>query len=75
MSKKETLKISSMGAPLHVPPTGSLWREMLILQSQWFIHSFTRTSVGAPKYSVVVRKEWRCRELGISGLVLSESIW
>jgi hypothetical protein len=33
-------------APLHVHPTGSLWREMLCLQSQWFIHSFI--SVGVP---------------------------
>jgi hypothetical protein len=46
MSKK-TLKFSGKGAPLHVPPTGSLWREMLLLQSQWFIHSFI--SVGVPK--------------------------
>ena len=29
------------------PVTGSLWREMLRLQSHWFIHSFM--SVGVPK--------------------------
>jgi len=53
--KKETLTIPGKGAPLLVPPTGSLWREMLRLQIQWFIHSFI--SVGVPKYSVVVGKE------------------
>ena len=33
--------------PLQVPPTVSLWRRMLCLQSQWFIHSFI--SVRVPK--------------------------
>jgi len=46
MSEK-SLKVPSNGAPLHVPPTESLWREMLRLQSQWFIHLFI--SVGVPK--------------------------
>jgi hypothetical protein len=46
MSKK-SLKFPGNGAPLHVPPTESLWRVMLRLQSQWFIHSFI--SVGVPK--------------------------
>ena len=45
--KKKSLKVTGNGAPLHVPPTGSLWREMLRLHSHWFIHSFI--SVGVPK--------------------------
>jgi hypothetical protein len=45
--KTKTLKICGKGAPLHVPPTGSVWRGMLRVQSQWFIHSFI--SVGVPK--------------------------
>jgi len=39
------LKVPSMVAPVHVHPTGSLWREMLHLQSQWFIHSFIAVRV------------------------------
>jgi hypothetical protein len=45
--QKKPLKVPSKGAPLHVPSTGSLWREMLRLQSHWFIHSFR--SVGVSK--------------------------
>jgi len=44
---KKSLKVPVNGAPIHVPPTGSLWRKMLPLQSHWFIHSFI--SVGVPK--------------------------
>ena len=43
--KKKALKVPSKGPPLRVPPTGSLWREMLHLQ--WFLQSFK--SVGVPK--------------------------
>ena len=43
------LKVPSKVAPhpLHVHPTGSLWREteMFCLQSQWFNHSFTSVRV------------------------------
>jgi len=46
MSKK-ALKVPGKGAPFRVPPTGFPWRDMLRLQSQWFIHSFI--SVGVPK--------------------------
>ena len=42
-----SFKVHGKGAPLHVPTTGSLWREMLHLQSQWFIHLFI--SVRVPK--------------------------
>ena len=35
-----SLKVPSKRAPFHVPSTGPLWREILRLQSQWFIHSF-----------------------------------
>jgi len=45
--KKNPLKVPSKGAPFYVPPTGSLWREMLRPQGQWFIHSFI--FVGVPK--------------------------
>jgi len=45
--KIKTLKIPGNGAPLHVPPAGSLWREMFCVQSQWFIHSFI--FIGVPK--------------------------
>jgi len=37
----------SRNYPFHVPPTGYLRDEMLRLQSQWFIRSFT--SVRVPK--------------------------
>ena len=44
---------SPVNEPLPPPcsPTGSLWREKLHLQSQWFIHSFIHSliSVGVPK--------------------------
>jgi hypothetical protein len=40
MHLKKHLKIPCKGALLPFPPTGSRWREMLRLQSQWFIHSF-----------------------------------
>jgi len=45
--KKKNSSKSPVGSPLHVPPAGSLWREMHHLQSQWSIHSFI--SVGVPK--------------------------
>ena len=35
-----SLKIPGKLTPLHVPRTGTLRREMLHLQNQWFIHSF-----------------------------------
>jgi len=35
-----SLKVPGKGPPSMFPPTGSLWREMLHLQGQWFIHSF-----------------------------------
>jgi len=50
MSKKTSLKVLGKGPtprPPHIRPTGFLWREMLSLQSQWFIHLFI--SVGFPK--------------------------
>jgi hypothetical protein len=31
------LKVPGKGGPLHVHITGTLWREMLRLQSQWFV--------------------------------------
>jgi len=42
--KKPPLKVPSKGTPLLVPPTSSLWREMLRLR---FSYSFI--SVGVPK--------------------------
>jgi len=39
--------------PLHFPPTGSLWREILCLQSHWFIHSFI--SFGVPSQGALPR--------------------
>ena len=53
MHVKEPLKVPSKGALLHVPSTGSLWREMLRHRSQWFIHLFT--FVGVPKKGVLPR--------------------
>jgi hypothetical protein len=53
VKEKKSLKVTGKGAHLHVPPTGSLWREMLRLQSQWFIHSFI--SVGVPKKETLPR--------------------
>jgi len=44
---QKKLNVPGKGAPLHVSPTGSVWREILRLQCQWFIHSFI--SVGVPK--------------------------
>jgi hypothetical protein len=38
-------KVSGKAAPFHVHPTGSLWREMLPPQSQWFIHTFISVRV------------------------------
>jgi hypothetical protein len=52
MSKKKSPKVLGKGA-VHVPPTGSLWREVPRLQSQWFIHSFR--SVGVPKKGALLR--------------------
>jgi hypothetical protein len=43
--------------PLHVPPTGSRWREMLRLQSQWFIHSFISVRVPKKELSHEMRGE------------------
>ena len=41
-----TLKVpSKVAPPLHVHWTGSLWRKMLCLQSQWCIHSFISVRV------------------------------
>jgi hypothetical protein len=52
--QKKSLKVPGKGAPLHVPPKGSPRREMLRLQSQWFIHSFI--SVGVTKKGALLRK-------------------
>jgi len=49
VSKKKGGSMYPISEPHHVPPTGSLWTEMLRLQSQWFIHSFIM--VGVPKIS------------------------
>jgi len=43
-----SLKVTGKGAPLHVPPTGPLWRAMLCLQLQWLICSFITLRV--PSY-------------------------
>jgi len=43
--KKKSLKFPGMGTSIHVPPAGSVWREMFCLQSQWFIHSFISVGV------------------------------
>jgi hypothetical protein len=45
--QKKYLKVPGKGSSTQVPPTGPLYREMLLLQSQWFIHPFI--PVGAPK--------------------------
>jgi len=42
---QKILKFPSKGFPLHVPPTGPIWREMLRLQSHWFVHSFISVAV------------------------------
>ena len=44
--QKKSLKIPVREAPpLHVPPTGFLWKEMLRLQSKWFtIHLYLSES-------------------------------
>jgi hypothetical protein len=67
--KKETRYVSKTKAskyPVreHPPcsPTGSLWREMFRLQSQWFIHSFI--AIGVPKMK---RKMRRKRTVTIHG--------
>jgi hypothetical protein len=44
---KNTLKVPCKGAPIHVTPTGSLWKEIHHLQSQWFTLSFI--FLGVPK--------------------------
>jgi len=51
---KISLKFPGKEAPPHVPLTGSLWREMFRLQSQWFIHS----------YLLGVRKQEPSHEMG-----------
>jgi hypothetical protein len=39
------LTVLAKGSPLHIPPMGPLWREMLHLQSQWFIHCLSESPV------------------------------
>jgi len=54
MSKKGTLQVPCKGAPPPPrSPAWSLWREMLCLQSLWFIHSCI--SVGSPQKGVLPR--------------------
>jgi hypothetical protein len=67
--KIKSLKVLGKGA-LCVAPSGSLWKEMHHLQSQWFIHSFI--SVGVPKqelshekrgkYTVIIHRAPRRRK-------------
>ena len=54
--KKNPSKSPVRSPPLHVIPSGSLWREMLRHQNQWFIHSFIPVVV--PKRS----HPTKCRE-------------
>jgi hypothetical protein len=58
--------------PLNVPPPGSIWREMLRLQSQWFIHSFI--SVGVPKKGTLPRNAGKTYSHRAQGTTRTEGL-